>query len=185
MKLVTHTKRPATVIHLVVALTVLVVNGAVAVPSARAESIVFSNSYAVINPMVTCEARFGSTGSLIDRDIYPGTPTMSSPRYDQRTSYEPILWRWSGAQWQKILSYGQVFGSTAWEMPRNFGFNLPVSGDYYWRVSIVYRWYWNGVPERTEHVWAGTHALLFTRDGYQPVWGQTGSYCLMNTRFAN
>src|SRR5215208_1170521 len=147
---------------------------------ARADgSYDFGQGYTVNNPDVTCQTTFDANGNLAKRQVLVNAPTMFSPISNQRVSYQPILNRWDGSAWVTAAVYPEVFGTTAWKMPGNYGFNVSTTGASYWRVSIKYRWYWNGTVSRFQHIWAGTHQLLFMRDGYQPTWGNSGNFCYL------
>lgn len=168
------------------AVVVAIVVGLATAGVARADgSYNFGQGYMVDNPDVTCQTDFDASGNVAKRNLYVDTPTMFSPISNQRVSYQPILTRWNGSAWVNMVIYPEVFGTTAAQMPGNYGFNVPLTGAFYWRVSIKYRWYWGSTVSRVQHLWAGTHQLFFVRDGYTPVWSTAGSYCLLNITRAN
>jgi hypothetical protein len=166
------------------ALVAAIALGLVTTPAANAyDSIIISGQYQVLNPDITCETDFDASGRATTKSIRIGDVTMFSPRSNQQASYQAILYRWTSTGWVKDWTLPETFGTTAGVMPNPYTITLPLSSDAYYSVVMVYRYYWNGVVEKSGGSNAATHQMYFQQDKGSITtmgFGATGNWCHMN-----
>jgi len=162
-----------------VAAVAVVASLAVASP-AKAD---YGFGYTHTNPSVSCNISKNAYGQVVGRSITITAPVIFSPRSSQQVSYQPYLEHWDGTKWAFDVAAPAIGGLTgSYMLPDSNGFTINLPGKYY-RVAIMYRWFWNGGVEASDLAWAGTHTQFFTQDFGNGVtsmgYGTTGDWCYM------
>ena len=124
---------------------------------------------------------------MTSKEIDLNTGVMYSPRSNQTVSYIATVWEWTAAGWSRPVSLKEQFGNTNGVLPNGYHFNLSPTTTSYFRVSIVFRYWWNGQIEKSANLWAGTHLMYFEQDtgsGFRFQYGASGDWCLMNVNQA-
>jgi hypothetical protein len=153
---------------------------AVASP-AKAETV--WGTYSHSDPSVSCNIAKNAYGQITGRTITVTAPLILSPRGTQQISYQPYLEHWDGTRWVFDLAAPAIGGlSGSYMLPDSPGFTINVTGRYY-RIAILYKWYWNGGVEASQLSWAGVHTQFITQDFGNNVtsmgYGTTGDWCYM------
>jgi hypothetical protein len=169
------------------AAALVVLGGLAAAPAAYADSYLISPNYLVQKPDITCVTDFDAAGNVTAKEVDLTTATMYSPRSNQAVSYIATVWEWTASGWGKPISLPEQFGNTNGVLPNGYHFTIPASTTSYYRVSVVYRYWWNGQIEKSANLWAGTHLMFFEQDtghGTAFQYGDSGDWCHMNVNQA-
>jgi hypothetical protein len=146
-------------------------------------------TYGVTDPVVQCTFHLAEpSASVVGRSITIEAPGMrSSLDGYMRVSYQPLLWsapRSNPTAMRRLIYAPESFGTISpWssQIGQHSGFTIggPI-GSQYFRVSIIYRWYYNGVVIRDLHRWAATHntRTKYTTD-FQSTLLYSGTSCQM------
>ncbi|MDX6400654.1 MAG: hypothetical protein QOF27_1260 [Gaiellaceae bacterium] len=149
-----------------------------------------TNPYMHTATQVNCTTYVYPNRTIAKRSVTVSRPTLTSPYLPTMTvSWQPLLYRYyPGYGWYLIGTGPELWGSTAFgQMPAQEFNGWDVStGNVWYHVNVVYRWYWSGGVYHTETDSASTHVNWATPMRYDGsigsigVMGPTGTNCLMD-----